>query len=481
MRIRYVLIGVVLSLVCGAPAFAQSVPLAQVLPDLLLKGVTMQSTTQTVAGNPHEAHFIAALGQTPVPWEINKRLVAQLSTFPLGSSSAGFVFNFDPGTGLFTPASQSFGPGFAERALTTGKGRFGFGANYQRLEFKSFEDIDLQDGSFVYVLQHNDCCAVAGNPTPDPEDPFFEGDLVHMSLSLGIKTAVFAPSLSYGVTNRWDVGVVVPIAHVELTPSATSVIDRIATGSNSLIHSWDGSGGTTKTESLSGSATGIGDIVLRTKYKVFEAAPAAIAGGVDLRLPTGDKENLLGTGAVQAKLSVIASGELGRFAPHVNFGYTFSRGDLSSSLTSLAAGSQPANAATQTQIDNASGVSLGGSLALPDELNYVAGADFAPHTLLTISADLVGRTQRNVDRFDIVSQGYQYRVANSGPLLTTNRDTFTGTTTGNLNLVLGVVGAKFNIPGTPLLLTGSVLFPITSGGLRPKVTPVVGVDYSFKR
>ena len=50
-----------------------------------------------------------------------------------------------------------------------------------------------------------------------------------------------------------------------------------------------------------------------------------------------------------------------------------------------------------------------------------------------------------------------------------------------MNLLLGVVGAKVNIPGTPLLLTGSVLFPLTDAGLRLKVTPVIGVDYSFKR
>jgi hypothetical protein len=70
---------------------------------------------------------------------------------------------------------------------------------------------------------------------------------------------------------------------------------------------------------------------------------------------------------------------------------------------------------------------------------------------------------------------------NGGPLLSTSRDTINTTGTGSLNLLLGVVGAKFNIPGTPLLLTGSVLFPLTSSGLRPNVTPVVGLDYSFKK
>ena len=49
----------------------------------------------------------------------------------------------------------------------------------------------------------------------------------------------------------------------------------------------------------------------------------------------------------------------------------------------------------------------------------------------------------------------------------------------NLNLLLGVVGAKVNIPGTTLLLNASVLFPLTKAGLQPKVTFVGGIDYAF--
>src|SRR5262245_1199375 len=166
---RIVLAGATLTLLLfPIPARAQSEPLSGLLVDLLLKGVTMSSTTQTVAGNPHEAHYIAALGQDLAPFEINTAIVAQLGTFPIGSSSGGFVFNFDPATGLFDRASQSFGPGFAERALTNGQGRVGFGFNYQTLDFSSFEGVDLENGDLTFVLQHNDCCAVAGNPTPDP-------------------------------------------------------------------------------------------------------------------------------------------------------------------------------------------------------------------------------------------------------------------------------------------------------------------------
>ena len=409
MPTRAVVAAVLMSVLFSSQSSAQTEPLSQMLTDTLLKGVTMTSTTTTVAGNPHEAHFIAALGQTPAPFVLNKLMVEQLGTFPLGSASGGFVFNFDPATGLFNAASQSFGPGFAERALTNGRGRFGFGMNYQHLEFHSYEVPNLQNGDLRLILQHNDCCAVAGNAPPDPEDPFFEGDLVNMSLSVLVKQDIFAPFVSYGLNNRWDVGVAFPLVRVQLSPSITSTIDRISTcpdpsspTCNKLVHSWDGQGQTTKTETLSGSAAGFGDIILRTKYRFIDVAKGGIGAGVDVRVPTGDKENLLGTGAVQTRVMLIASGEFSRVAPHFNLGYTYSHGDISSSLTTLPTSSQPANPATQSQINAVNGLSIGGDLRLPNEVSYTGGVDVAAHPLLTISGDLIGRTLLGVERFSRV-------------------------------------------------------------------------------
>jgi hypothetical protein len=51
-------------------------------------------------------------------------------------------------------------------------------------------------------------------------------------------------------------------------------------------------------------------------------------------------------------------------------------------------------------------------------------------------------------------------------------------TPGNLNLVLGSAGVKYN-PSGNVLLTGNVLFPLTSGGLKSKVSFVLGVDIAF--
>jgi len=49
---------------------------------------------------------------------------------------------------------------------------------------------------------------------------------------------------------------------------------------------------------------------------------------------------------------------------------------------------------------------------------------------------------------------------------------------GDLHLMLGTAGFKFNPAGNWLVST-SVLFPLTDAGLRSRVTTVVGLDYAF--
>jgi hypothetical protein len=55
------------------------------------------------------------LAQQAAPFELQKALVTQLSTFPLGTSSGGFTYTLDPSTGAITPASEMRSSGFAQR------------------------------------------------------------------------------------------------------------------------------------------------------------------------------------------------------------------------------------------------------------------------------------------------------------------------------------------------------------------------------
>ena len=52
--------------------------------------------------------------------QLNNQLALQLSTFPLASSAGGFTYRFDPGLGVFTRATDSFG--HVSQWLVTGQG-----------------------------------------------------------------------------------------------------------------------------------------------------------------------------------------------------------------------------------------------------------------------------------------------------------------------------------------------------------------------
>jgi hypothetical protein len=162
----------VLSLVLTpAPARAQRVPLAQVLPELVLRDITLDSPPATpgnILGFPvgftHLAHFSpieAGELNNPVVGIVqgfNGQMATQFATFPLGSSTGGLTYVFDESVGTFRRGSRSFGPLFGERALTIGRRRLSAGFNYQRTSFSTFEGQDLEDGSIKFYLRHEDCC-----------------------------------------------------------------------------------------------------------------------------------------------------------------------------------------------------------------------------------------------------------------------------------------------------------------------------------
>ena len=387
-------------------------------------------------------------------------------------------------------AAATFGPVFGERALTIGRNRFDFGLAFQPTSFDSFEGAELTDGRIKFTLEHNNCCpvttpGVTNAPTlptgegPNPFNPAFERDLLQSQISLDIETNTAVFFANYGLTDRFDVGAAVPIVTVRLGGSVTSTIVRTATAGDVAVHSFDGLGLASLTANEERSATGLGDVLLRAKYNFVRQNANALAASVDLRLPTGDKDNLLGTGATQAKFQLIASGEYGLFAPHASFGYTFSNGDVSDLTSSVEIdpslpGSSSVIAIQPPPFD----------ASVPDEANYSFGISAAPHPRVTIGFDFIGRTIRDVFRFDVGEQVFPSRgpdTARSDYVATgeflVRGDQQTGTPQ-SLNLLLGVVGGKINI-GRGLLINSGVLFPMNNSGLQPKVTPYIGFDYVF--
>jgi hypothetical protein len=260
---------------------------------------------------------------------------------------------------------------------------------------------------------------------------------------------------NYGLTDRWDVALVVPIVHVDLDATVNATIQRLATATSPLTHTFEAGNpnATQKSFHESGSATGLGDILLRTKYRLLTLPGGGIAAAVDVRLPSGDVDSLLGAGA-QTKVLFIASGGGQWFAPHVNFGYSFSKGEVGS---------------------NGFLAQFGGSESLPDEINYAIGSEVIVNPKLTVNADVVGRTLRNSGRLDVMTKTFEYQGLTA--VQTAQFSEFEARS-GNMNLALGAIGFKFN-PVGDILVSGNVLFPLTQAGLRSRLTTVIGLDYAF--
>ena len=465
--------------------------LAGLVLDLLSQSGRNSTTPNPADPNAtisHEMHFIPGLSLQLAPRELNKAIGLGLTTFPLPSSAGGFAYTTDPATGEIHLATATFGPVYAERAFTIGKKRFDFGLAFQPTSFDSFETAELSNGNLQFILEHNNCCPGGTNaptlPTgegPNPFNPAFERDLLQSDISLDIEATTTVFYANYGVTDRFDIGAAIPIVSVQMAGSVTSTIVRTATAANPNIHTFAGQDSFTVAETR--SATGLGDVLLRGKYNFVRSGGNALAAAIDLRLPTGNEDELLGTGATQTKFQLIGSGEYGVFAPHASFGYTFSSGEVS---------------ALTADVDSTVGSGVPGDFdipppsfdpSVPDEVNYTFGFSAAAHPRLTLGFDFIGRTIRDVFRFDIGDRSLPNRTPGAVPPgtspfqssgeLIVRGDPDTGTRQ-NLNLLLGVVGGKINI-GRGVLVNAGVLFPLSNSGLQPNVTPYFSFEYTSSR
>lgn len=428
----------------ASPALAQSQTfnLRDLLTDFLRAGITLAPPTAPFPS--HEAHFIGADSpQFLAVQQFNSELATQLSTFPLASSAGGFTYRFDPALGVFVRDANTFGPIYAERFDTIGEGKFNLGVNYSHFAFDRIGDLQLADGDVRLVFTHKDTNGDSSNL-----EPWFEGDVITTQIFLKIETNITAFAMTYGVSDRFDVGFAIPIVSVRLDALAQANIQRIATGASSQIHRFL-NGTTEDTFRRSGSAAGVGDVVLRGKFRLFRGSAGGLSIGEDLRLPTGDERSLLGTGTTQSKTSLIGSLHLGTFSPHVNAGYTWS-----------AHHSNP---------------------SIPDEIDYTAGFDWALHPRLTLAADVLGRTfrrTRDVVVADTVFHANTNTDPSTPPVVSDHVFPRLISRMKDVTTLTGSVGVKIN-PFGNFLLTVNGLFSINNEGLQTRFAPLVGLDYSF--
>jgi hypothetical protein len=334
---------------------------------------------------------------------IARALLLELATLPVGTSSGGFNYQFSSALGTVERASETFGPFFLDRAVTAGSGQASLGVTYRWARFTGLDGRDLRDGTLV----------TTANKFRDEAQPF---DVEALTLRLSTSTVTLVGN--YGVTSRLDIGAAVPVVALKLEGDRTNTYFG-----TSFVQA-----------SGTASATGLADIAVRAKYRVLGPGARGLAAGVEVRLPTGSKENLRGAGSTAVKFSVIGSAGKGPFESHINLALT------------------------------EGGVSR--------ELGYAGAAVWAVNPRISLSGELLFRR--------IEALGGIQSVIEPHPILR-NVDTIRLLASGqNATTSVAGAGVKWNIART-LLLTANVLLPLSDNGVKSSPVPTLSLDYSFAR
>jgi hypothetical protein len=355
---------------------------------------------------------------------LDAAIASQASLFPLASPASGIVYTTDPALQIpVASGTDSFGPVMFERGETLHRGKSFVAVTYQNFQFNNVDGINLKSIP-AYFLTSNT------GPT-----------YVQTSSRVDLKINQFALYATYGLTNRIDISVAIPFLDVKL--GAMSTCERsVEVGVGSGTCSFTLSNGTSQNPvATSSEASGIGDVVLRGKVSLWQGEHLRVATAVDVRVPTGNELNFLGTGAAGVRPFLAVSWR-GRVAPHADLGFQWNG---------------------NSDIASIQGPGVTGKL--PNNLFYVGGADARVVRRLTLSADYLGQRV-----FTALREGIhmQPSAGLSG--------VYTGSGSFNTNYL--TVGGKVN-PAGNLLLTANVFFKLDNNGLHNRPAPLVGISYTF--
>jgi hypothetical protein len=263
----------------------------------------------------HGQHFLPAnvASSQAVINSLNNFIGSSVSSFPLSSSTAGVTFDFSSGKPV--PTSTSFGPIYSERAQTLGQGRINMGLNFTYIKFAKMRGIATENLRLTFT--HED----VGDPGMGDSDNEF--DVMDFYMNLDVTASVFAVYFTYGITDRFDIGVAVPFTNVHIKTTPTAAMNSFTFVHNdSANHFFDGTRAepilTSNPTPIDDDATGVGDIAIRAKYNFVREKTIDFGALLEYRLATGDAENFLGSGYSQLRTAVIFSKILGNFSPHLN-------------------------------------------------------------------------------------------------------------------------------------------------------------------
>ncbi len=396
-------------------SFSISVGAAQDLVDLipgLYGGDGIQLGTASGAGIPtHQPNF--RIPSQSMMMGLNRRIASEIQPQPMASSAGGVTYKFDPVSGTYTETSTTLGPIFAERPQTLGKGKFSTAISFSYNSYDRLEGQNLD--RFSEIAKHTS--DVVGNPNIRES---FELDSIGITSDINLDVAAIVFSGTYGVTDQFDLGISIPVVYVSLDISSSARVISSSQNPFSQINPVSGrrftpfhrfsNAADRSTDSASGNAVGLGDVLLSAKYYVLDREQFDVSGALQIKLPSGDQNDFLGTGSTTIRPFLIAAGDISELVRvHINVGYKFDIGK----------GDQ-------------------------DNLNYAVGFEVGNQTITGVF-DFLGSNEMSGDGMgdDIydASVGFKWRALDN------------------------------------LIVTGNVLIPLNSQGLRSDFIGLIAFEY----
>ena len=329
-------------------------------------------------------------------------LKIELTTLPVNASASGFTYRMDPTLGgVPVRSTATFGAFITERALTLGRQHLSFATTYQAVSFDRIDGRHLRDGSLLATSSR-----LAADAAP------FDVE----SIAMRIHADTLTLSANYGIVDRVDIGVALPIERLTL--------------SGQRVDTYRGTQLTQAT--VDASASGPGDMLLRGKVHVWQWGTTGLSAGAEARLPTGNAANLLGTDRTTIKPRLIVSTENSHVAFDSNIGY-----------------------------------GVGG---ISDELDYAAALTTVGTSAFTIVGEFSGRR--------LPSSGRLTEVTAPNPRVAGVQTTRLSAVTSATNRALGTFGVKWNV-GATWLVTANVSRSLGTSGLTAKWISTVGAEYAF--
>jgi hypothetical protein len=386
-----------------------------------------QTPAQVIQEDSLEASLSSLIGGIDLIRPLTVLTRVEVSRLPLGTSTGGLTFRFDPTKAVPTERlAPTLGSIFTDRATTVGRSQVVLGVNYFHTVFSSLGGLDLRSGELR------------------PFRNLTGTDFTSSVLSLKMSSDSVVPFALFGVTDKIDVGLATPWVRVKVFGQYNYLdeADRLRFV-NALLPQ---------------SESGLGDIALLGKFRFWtarrrlsgdnrppEGAPGGGAVGVEVRLPTGNEAGLRGLGVTRTRVDYIVSFTAGKWSPHANIGYeSWSRG-LSLSKFSAA--------------------------EAKDGMKIAGGTEWAVRPRTTLSFDLLATALMNGGEVK------NYRINPAGTEIT-GEELLASSGVPMLRLDLAP-GIRWN-PWRNLLLSASVLIPLHNLALGTSPIPMIGLEWVSK-